>query len=261
MGIVSDQDDALANQIIAIYNQRDSFQSVTQAAIAAGQYALDRNAQARATQPSGKITLQLEAPQQRVTSRIRIAGPATAGKPTTAQAQSQTTTVTTQIALDVVPNGDGFAQSVVYTRTANETTHQTAGGFTQDQWGEKPGDLIVEAIVVFNRDIGQQIQQFKDLLAQAKAASPLDMKPAVRVKYINAIDGQSFVISQTSLEIRQAASDPNMARVTIRAAVLFDYASPGLISSAPTIPINGSNPQLLLDSFVDPFSISSTNLG
>jgi hypothetical protein len=261
MGSYSDVksvDDALSldAKVFSIYTQRQD--QILGASLERAQLKTIATVQSVSTQPKGtSITLILERTDQNPpTVPAKISSPGTAGKPTSQQSQGAQKSIIAKITLDVAPSSDGFAQSVGYVRTARQSEHQTAGGFTIDEWGMAPGDIKIAAKVVFTRDTFTQIKTFKDQLDQAKAVSPLaNLSPdsAKLLRYHNSIDGQSYIITQTSLTIDEVAGEPNQALVAIIGRVLYDYSRPFRAATKPQGLLNqlSGDEQKVLQAFND----------
>lgn len=228
---------SVSTVVLSVYNARaDKIAAANQANLASKSYNFTFNNAAiaadLATAPTSKtITLVLNATATPAQPAIaRPTSPGSPGNPPTALAQSPQTQPTAIVTFDISPSGGvGFVQSISDRTEAHQSVHQTASGFYIDQFGMKPGELNIEAVVAFTSDVATQVQVFKDLLYKAKllaTANTVYINPPPRLLYTNSVDGRTLLLSQTELEVKQSAERPNMATVSIRATILTDYATP-----------------------------------
>jgi hypothetical protein len=211
--------------------------------------------------PSTSIILSLtrsDTPSTALVTPVSYGGP---GTPPISQTPGPVTNQVAFIRMDVSPDGgNGYAQSVRYTVRARQSIHQTPSGFIVDEFGFAPGSLTVEAIISAADGVLSNLALFRNLLVQAKLASPLSPNPASTLTYINSIDGTKMLLTQTQLDFSQDATMPNQARVTITADVLRDFGSQSSASPAPSTQTPATQQAALL-SYTDGITTATGGLG
>jgi hypothetical protein len=222
---------AAAQEVLAVYNIRaDKVATVNQSNLAFNRWATALANDLAAGTQSRTITLVLQATSTPAQAAIvRPTSPGSPGTPPRSVAQAPTTKPIAKVTFDVsLDGGVGFVQSITDRAEANQSTHQTAGGFYVDQFGMKPGEFSLQAIVALTGDVATHLQVFKDLLFKAKLLvnrNSRNVQPPPRLLYTNSIDGRTLLLTQASLEISQKAENPNMAMVELRGSILSDYAT------------------------------------
>lgn len=190
--------------------------------------------------PAAQITLILEGTMTNAQSNPTPTPPRSPGSPgrlpMTPPAQPSTQPIA-QLTFDIAMGYDGFAQTVSYSWIARQQTHQTAGGFYVDEFGQGPGSFALDVLVACVGDIQDKIEKFKAVLDQAKLSNPLSPDFAKVLRYANAYDGRSLLLTQTRLDVREANDRPNTLMVSIAADILNDYSTakqPGKSSQVAT---------------------------
>ena len=160
-------------------------------------------------------------------------GPGSAGRaPVKPSPKTEQKTVA-KLVFDAIPASDGMAQGVSYHFSARQSTHQTQGGFYVDEFGTAPGtvsiDLVCLVYAVGNSgqvvSVADQIDKFKAFLDDAKLSNPLSPSYPQLLRYVNAFDGRSFILTQTTLDFRMDATRPNTLLVTVAGDILLDYSA------------------------------------
>lgn len=148
-----------------------------------------------------------------------------------------------QLTFDTTIAADGLAQNISYSFSARQTTHQTAGGYYVDEFGEAPGSLAIDLLVLSTGGLPDQLRKFKSLLDNAKLSNPLSPSFPATLTYVNSYDGCSFIITQTRIDFREEAERPNTLMVSISGDILQDYAQPPARTSSSGVATVANNVQ------------------
>lgn len=175
------------------------------------------------------ITLELSGTSQQTSTLLPIAprSPGSPGRPPQpGKAQRKPQTLET-ITFDVATTKDGFAQTISYSFTARQSTHQTAGGYYVDEFGTAPGSLSIDVIALATDvgDLANRLSRLKSLLDEAKLSNPLSPAFPTVLRFLNAYDGCSFILTQTRIDFRYSADEPNRLAVSIGGDILQDYGT------------------------------------
>lgn len=142
-----------------------------------------------------------------------------------------------QIIFDVTQTPDGgWAQRISYGAASRQSETNTALGFHVNEFGVAIAPLLVDAIVSLAGNPPGAAQKFFDLLYLAKRTRPLSDEFPKLLRYTDVYLGRSFIITQRSITLTEAADEPNIARLRIEAGIIRDYSNSWGYASATPAP-------------------------
>jgi hypothetical protein len=177
---------------------------------------------------------------------------------------SPTPSSSATLVFDVAGNGiDGYPQRIDYTTTARQAIHNTAVGFYVDEFNEAPGQLDLDIAVLYRGVEAQQVQAFFNLINQSKLTNPLANEPPYRLRYFDSHLQRKLIITQENVRCSLDADQPNRARLSISASILYDYSSPQPSAPAVSAIAPGQPPASLGNSLLTlgTFTLNGTSIG
>jgi hypothetical protein len=140
------------------------------------------------------------------------------------------------VALDVIPQAQGWPQRISYKMSARQSEQQTFTGFHVLEYGYAIGVLDVDCLVNLGGSPFTAIKPFFDLIYLAKQTRPLDNGNPTTLRYHDSYLGKTFVITQRDVTLQESADQQGMARLIISAGILYDYDMPSVSVQPPSVP-------------------------